>query len=56
MIGTTISTIGTHSSGQPSTKMIPRMSSSIIVGGRSSPRRDSAISVALPSRENTAPK
>jgi hypothetical protein len=36
--------------------MMPRIKSSITVGGKSSCNSDSAISVALPSRENTAPK
>src|SRR4028118_1774779 len=55
-IGTTISTIGTHSSGQPSTKMIARIRIKARIGGSDRPSSDSAISVALPSRENTAPK
>src|SRR5262249_3816475 len=32
-IGTTISTIGTHSSGQPSRKITARMMTSMIIGG-----------------------
>src|SRR5436190_6565494 len=55
-IGTTISTIGTHSSGQPSTKIIASISSSMIVGEKLSVSSDSAMRVAEPSRENTAPK
>ena len=39
MIGTTTTTIGTHSSGQPSTKTTPRIRSSIPVGPRSSPQQ-----------------
>jgi hypothetical protein len=36
--------------------MIARISRSMTIGGRSRPSSDSAISDALPMRENTAPK
>lgn len=54
--GTTISTIGTHSSGQPSRKMSAMMMKSITYGLRSSPRSSSVSMPGVPRRANTAPK
>ncbi len=54
-IGTTISTIGTHSSGQPSTKISARITISIMVGGSDMLVSSCATNSALPRRENTEP-
>ncbi len=51
-----ISTIGTHSSGQPSRKINAMIRNRISIGDRSSIRRYSVSMVGVPSRENTAPK
>ncbi len=51
-----ISTIGTHSSGQPSTKMSAMMAISMIMGSSFMASSSWVSSMADPRRENTAPK
>ena len=54
-MGTTIKTIGTHSSGHPSKKIKNKIKINIIMGGKGSEVRKLAIKSALPSLENTDP-
>lgn len=54
-IGTTINTIGTHSSGHPSKKINNKIKINIAIGGNGREVRKLAIKSALPSLENTAP-
>ena len=54
-MGTTIKTIGTHSSGHPSKKIKNKIKINITMGGRGREVRKLAIKSALPSLENTDP-
>ena len=51
-----ISTMGTHSSGHPSRKIIAMIMIRINVGERSHASRNSVINPHPPNRENTPPK
>ena len=54
-IGNTINTIGTHSSGQPKTKISRSMAINSSMGGSDRLVSKLARKSALPRRENTAP-
>src|SRR5690606_11643594 len=54
-IGTMITTIGTHSSGQPRTKQVTRIDRIRNVGGISHASSVLAMKAGVPSAENTEP-
>ena len=56
MIGIIIKTIGTHSKGHPSKKIIPNTIAKIIYLFISRPNKKSVKTIGVPSLENTEPK